>query len=134
MIRSLASLILGLFLAAPNAIAADPAKSASAATKPPCVFDLPMISATQQAVTLLFSRGEYERAARSFWSMPLKTIPQDCNVHYNLTCALARLGNTGRPRWPTWKSRSNSAFPMPTTLRADDDLTALAPCPASKRP
>ncbi len=127
MIRPLASLILGLFLAAPNAIAADPAKSAGAAPKPPCVFDLPMISATQQAVTLLFSRGEYERA-RVFLEHAAKTIPQDCNVHYNLACALARLGNTDAALAHLEKS-VELGFPDASHIEADDDLTALHPLP-----
>jgi hypothetical protein len=96
---------LMLLVGLARALAGDPSPTpppttpapAPAPAGPPSVFDLPMLKAvhvvTEGAVAELFARGEYEKAAKLL-EQAVQRIPQDFNAHYNLACALARLGKT----------------------------------------
>src|SRR5208283_1982867 len=95
--------------------------------KPPSVFDLPMVSASNRATTLLFSRGEYEKAAALLRRVVEKT-PQDFNAHYNLACALARLGKTDDALAHLEKS-IELGFSDAKHVEADDDLASLRKLP-----
>ena len=95
--------------------------------KPPSVFDLPLVTASQQAVTRLFARGEYEKAALLL-DHELKKTPQDFNAHYNLACALARQGKTDDSLAHLEKS-IDLGFYDAKHLESDDDLARLRELP-----
>ena len=84
--RMLFTFALGIFLAVAGAAADAP--------KRPSVFDLPMVSAAEQAATLLFARGEYDKAALLL-QRAVKAMPQDFTAHYNLAL---RIGPAGQDR------------------------------------
>ena len=119
-VRLLTTFALGFLLAVARAAAAD-------APPPPCVFDLPMLSASQQAVAQLVARGEYEKAVLLLERV-VKTTPQDFNAHYNLACALARQGKTDDALAHLEKSVA-LGFSAAKHMEADDDLARLRDLP-----
>ena len=116
-LRSLAAVGLGILVAVAAAGAGDkPAK-------PPCVFDLPGLAMSDGAVTGLFARKEYGKAAALLTSR-LKRFPQDFNAHYNLACALARQGKTVEALDHLAKA-VELGFHDAKHIAADDDLASL---------
>ena len=121
--RTLTVFALGSLLAVAATKAAD-------APKQPSVFDLPMVSASQQAVTLLFARREYEKAALLL-EHAVKATPQDFNAHYNLACVLALQGKTDDSLAQLEKS-VELGFSDAGHLETDDDLAKLREQPRFK--
>ena len=78
-------------------VALPPVAVAGAEVKQPSVFDLPALQATQalsgRAVVALFARGDYAEAEKRL-RQAIERVPHDASAHYNLACALARLGKT----------------------------------------
>jgi len=94
MFRCAAVYVLTMLVGLAGVLGADPPPAAAPAAQP-SVFDLPMLKAlhvvTEGAVAEFFARGEYEKAAKLL-EQAVQRIPQDFNAHYNLACALGRLG------------------------------------------
>jgi hypothetical protein len=120
LLRVLTALALGSLLAVAGASTAD-------APKPPSVFDLPMMTATQQEVTRLFARGDYEKAA-ALLKNAVKRTPLDIIAQYNLACALARQGKTDDSLAHLEKS-VELGFADAEHLEDDDDLADLRQLP-----
>jgi hypothetical protein len=118
---------LGLALAGEQPPAPPPAAPAAAPAPPPCVFDLPMLKAvhvvTEGAVADLFTQGKYAEAAKVL-EQAVRRIPQDFNAHYNLACALARLGKSEEAFGHLQKA-VELGFRDAKHIEADEDLANL---------
>ena len=122
--RTLTVFALGSLLAVAATKAAD-------APKPPSVFDLPMVSASQQAVTLLVCpRGirKSRAAARACRQGDAAGLQRPLQPGL----CIGPAGQDGRLAGAAWKSRSNSVSPTPSTLETDDDLAKLRELPRFK--
>ncbi len=116
-LRSLAAVGLGILVAV--AAAGEGDKPA----KPPSVFDLPGLAMSDGAVTGLFARKEYGKAAVRLTNR-LKRFPQDFSAHYNLACALARQGKTVEALDHLAKA-VELGYHDAQHIAADDDLASL---------
>jgi hypothetical protein len=93
------------------------------AAKPPCVFDLPGLAMSEGAVTGLFARKDYGKAA-ALLTDRLKRFPQDVGAQYNLACALARQGKTVEALDHLAKA-VELGYHDAKHIEADDDLASL---------
>jgi tetratricopeptide (TPR) repeat protein len=93
------------------------------AANPPNVFDLSRSAFAQQAVIPLFSRGEYDKAARLL-ERSLRRNPRDSNTHYNLACARARQGKTDEA-FASLQKAVELGFRDAKHIQVDDDLASL---------
>ncbi len=116
-LRSFAGVGLGLLVAVAAAWAGD------TPAKPPSVFDLPEMAMSEGAVTGLFARKDYPKAA-ALLTERLKRFPQDFNAHYNLACALARQGKTVEAL-DHLANAVELGFHDAKHIAADDDLASL---------
>jgi hypothetical protein len=95
--------------------------------KPPSVFDLPMLKAvqvmTEGAVAELFAQRKYEEAAKVL-QQAVERVPHDVNSHYNLACALARLGKKEEALTRLEKA-VELGFRHPKQIEADEDFESL---------
>src|SRR5258708_6049986 len=92
---------------------------AESTTAPSSVFDLSRAAFAQQAVLALFSRGEFDKAARLL-ERALKRNPRDFATNYNLACALARQGKSDQALERLQKA-VEFGFRNVRQIEADDD-------------